>query len=79
MYYLKGLSHSALDARIVACDVCGELLSPSDKVLSNILPLLLQNYKEKNTALKASAESTLYHLIHGEAHLKVLERSSVFY
>ena len=68
---LQGLTHSALDVKIAACDVCGELLSPSDQLLTAVLPLLLQSYREKNTALKSSAEMAIYKLIQGTAHMKV--------
>ena len=56
---------------MTACDVCGELLSPSDQLLTGVLPLLLQNYREKNTALKSAAELGIYKLIQGNAHMKV--------
>lgn len=57
--------------KVAACDVCGGFLSPSDKVLVAVLPLLLQNAKDKNTAVKASAEGAIYKLIHGDTHMKV--------
>lgn len=60
-----------MDIKIAACDVCGDLLSPSDKVLISVLPLLVQNVREKNTAVKMAAEMALHKLIHGNAHLKV--------
>ncbi len=56
---------------MVACDVCGELISPSDKILVGTLPHLLANYREKNTAVKAAAEVAIGNLIQSDAHLKV--------
>jgi len=70
----QGLTHSSLDVKITASDVCGELVSPSDKMLTSALPLLLQNAREKNTALKAAAETAIFKLIQSTAHLKVSTR-----
>ena len=68
---MQGLTHATVDIKVVAGDVCGELLSPSDKMLVGTLPHLLANFREKNTAVKASAESAIGNLIQGETHLKV--------
>lgn len=51
--------------------MCGEVQSPSDSLLSSVFPLLLQNTKEKNTAVKAAAEKAIVQLIHGDQHLQV--------
>lgn len=68
---MQGLTHSALDVKVVSCDVCGELMSPSDRLLVGTLPHLLTNYKEKNTTVKSAAETAIANLIQGDTHLKV--------
>jgi len=45
-------------------------MAPSDRLLAAILPVLLQNSREKNTAVRAAVDAALVHLIRGEAHLK---------
>lgn len=69
--YTQSLSHSSTDIRVVGCDVCSALQSLPDPLLSSILPLLLQNTKEKNTAVKAAAEKAITVVVQGDAHLKV--------
>lgn len=57
--------------RIAACDVCGQLKRTPDPLLANIVPLLLGNTQEKNTAVRASAESAIMELLIDEAGLRV--------
>ena len=68
---LQGLTHGSNDIRIVACEVCGGISSPSDPLLAAVLPPLLQNSREKNTAVKASAESAVVDLVRGDEGVKV--------
>ena len=70
-YLLQGLTHTSTDIRIAACDVCGSLKATSDPLLSALLPLLLGNTQEKNTAVRASAESSIYQLVRDEPGLAV--------
>ena len=67
----QSLTHSSTDIRVVGCDVCASLESVPDPLLSSLLPLLLQNTKEKNTAVRTAAEKTITMLVHGDVHLKV--------
>ena len=69
---LQSLTHSSTDIRVVGCDVCASLESLPDPLLSSILPLLLQNTKEKNTAVRSSAEKAITVVVQGDAHLKVI-------
>ena len=68
---LQGLAHSSVDVKVVACDVCAELMSPADGLLTSVIPLLLQNGREKNTALRTSVDHALINLVQGDVHLKV--------
>lgn len=71
VYHPQGLTHSSTDVRIAACDVCGSLKVTPDPLLSVLLPLLLSNTQEKNTAVRASAESSIFELLADEAGLAV--------
>ena len=51
--------------------MCGRLLSPPDQLLAAVLPLLLQNTKDKNTMVKGVAETAVVDLVGGEDGLKV--------
>ena len=51
--------------------MCGRLSSPPDQLLTAVLPLLLQNTKDKNTAAKVAAETAVVDLVCGEEGLKV--------
>ena len=51
--------------------MCGRLLSPPDQLLAAVLPLLLQNTKDKNTMVKGVAETAVVDLVSGEDGLKV--------
>ncbi len=62
--------HSSSDIRVAGCDVCASLSSPSDLLVS-LLPPVLQCCRDKNTAVKATAEKAVSNLIQGEAHLRV--------
>jgi len=66
----QGLSHGSNDIRIVACEVCGGISSPSDPLLAAVLPPLLQNSREKNTAVRASAEKAVVDLVSGDEGVK---------
>ena len=68
---LQGLTHSSTDIRIAACDVCGGLKKTPDPLLSALLPLLLGNTQEKNTAVRASAESSIVEIVADEEGLAV--------
>lgn len=57
--------------RIAASDVCGQLTRTPDPLLRGLLPLLLGNTQEKNTAVRASAESAIVDLLPNERELKV--------
>ena len=63
--------HSSSDIRVAGCDVCASLSSPSDHLLVSLLPPVLQCCRDKNTAVKATAEKAVSNLIQGEAHLRV--------
>ena len=65
------MTHSSSDIRVAGCDVCASLSSPSDPLLVSLLPLVLQCCRDKNTAVKATAEKAVSNLIQGEAHLRV--------
>jgi HEAT repeat protein len=67
--FTQGLTHSSTDIRIAACDVCSCLKVSPDPLLSAVLPLLLGNTQEKNTAVRASAESSIFELVGDEAGL----------
>ena len=56
---------------MAASEVCGGVVSPSDRLLAAALPLLLSNTREKNTAVRASAEHAIVDLVRGDAQLKV--------
>lgn len=68
---LQGLNHSSTDVRITACDVCSSLTKKPDLVLSSITPRLLANTQEKNTGVKAAAESAILQLFGDDQELRV--------
>ena len=57
--------------RIAVCDVCGALKRCPDPLLKTLLPLLLNNTREKNTGVRAAAESAIVDLVFDEQGLRV--------
>jgi HEAT repeat protein len=66
----QGLEHSSTDVRITACDVCACLKKTPDPLLAALLPLLLSNTQEKNTAVRSSAESAIVELVADDSGLQ---------
>ena len=61
------LSHSSSDVRVAACDAFSfigkHVKSISDQFLKECVPVLLSSVKDRNTAVKASAEQALIDLL----------------
>ena len=51
--------------------MCADLQSPPDSLLCGVFPLLLNNTRERNTAVRAASEKAIVQLVHGDQHLKV--------
>ena len=71
LFELQGLTHSSTDVRITASDVCAQLKRTPDSLLTTVVPLLLGNTQEKNTAVRAAAESAIVELMLDEESLEV--------
>ena len=67
--------HTTQDIRLVASGACSELKSPSEQLLREVIPPLLANTREKNTAVKAAAEKAIVDLIAGKEGLQVCQAS----
>ena len=55
--------------------MCSELKAPSEPLLREVIPPLLANIREKNTAVKAAAEKAIVDLILGKEGLQVCRTS----
>ena len=67
----QDLNHSSTDVRIAACDACSHITQATDSLLATVLPLLLSNTQEKNTAVRASAESSIMEIVTDDTKLNV--------
>ena len=67
MIKLQMLSHTSSDVRVAACDTFScigkHVKSISDQLLKECIPALLPLVKDKNTAVKASAEQALIDIL----------------
>lgn len=61
------LTHTSSDVRVAACDIFScigkHIQSISDQLLKEFIPALLPLVKDKNTAVKASAEQALIDIL----------------
>ena len=56
---------------MVASETCSELQAPSESLLREVVPHLLANTRERNTAVRAAAEKAIVDLIQGQEGLQV--------
>ena len=77
------LNHTSSDVRVAACDtfscIGNHVKSISDQLLKECIPALLPLVKDKNTAVKASAEQALIDILQLQESQAIYHvRNSIF-